>query len=388
MAPMRAKSSFTSSSDGGAAIAERPNGVRGRWPRGLRRLLHSGLGLAVVIAVGLECTVFPQAFMLADRSTVAIVFKARQLEAHRNDNIIILGPSTAMAIDAASLALGRRANVRIYNFALPNLGSPDQYYFVLKRYLEWNRRPDLVLLALPPDSIVDESSDGTDQYVAEVERQRFRRFFGPGFLLPSVMPATRQWSRALDALVGVVPSLNYRVFIKNSTFAPELDEIADRDAGASAASIYRRNEAIVARLASTHGQLVYNGYRVVSPDEIARTLGPAPEVDTRMARSVERTIALAEASGISVTLFFTPVSDERGQWLDENGTWATLADLMHQYEATYPSFRFLDTRDRVYDRTYFGDPVHLNEHGAARFSADLRARPDLFLPGNRDAGVR
>ena len=53
-----------------------------------------------------------------------------------------------------------------------------------------NRPPDLVLLALPPDSILNESTEQSEAFIEEIERQRFRRFFGPMFLLTDVVPAT------------------------------------------------------------------------------------------------------------------------------------------------------------------------------------------------------
>jgi len=62
----------------------------------------------------------------------------------------------------------------------------------------------------------------------------------------------------------MLPSVNYRVFIKNATFAPEQDEISDWEPVDSVRSLYRRNRRIVARFEATNGQLIYYSDRVVA----------------------------------------------------------------------------------------------------------------------------
>ena len=203
--------------------------------------------------------------MLADRSTVAIAYKGKRLEQGRSEQVVILGPSTALAIDARRLQQSTQDRVSIYNYALPNLGTAEQYYFILKKYLQFNRRPDLVVLALPPDSILNESAEQSEAFIEEIERQRFRRFFGPLFLLTDVAPATGRWSFVTQAAATMLPSVNYRVFIKNATFAPEQDEISDWEPVDSVRSLYRRNRRIVARFEATNGQLIYYCLLYTSP---------------------------------------------------------------------------------------------------------------------------
>src|ERR1700720_3804341 len=113
------------------------------------------LAVAMVVGAILEYTVFRHADMLADRSTVAIAYKGKRLEQGRSEQVVILGPSTALAIDARRLQRSMQDRVSMYNYALPNLGTAEQYYFILKKYLQFNRPPDLVVLALPPDSILN-----------------------------------------------------------------------------------------------------------------------------------------------------------------------------------------------------------------------------------------
>jgi lysophospholipase L1-like esterase len=345
------------------------------------RLSGSALAMAVAACVLLEYAVFRHAYLLADQSTVAIVYKGARLEEGHGDPIIVLGPSTALAIDARRLQQSMGAHPTVYNYALPNLGSAEQYYFVLKKYLEFNRRPELILLALPPDAIVNRSAEQLDPYIEEIERQRFRRFFGPLFLLTEVAPTTRRWSFVAAAAETALPSANYRVFIKNSTFAPELDEVSDREYVGLPQALMQRNRTIIDRLDATNGQLVYYADQVVAWRQVMNALPPAPDAAAPMVPQFEEVLRLADASGIPTRLVFTPICCERGAELERNGTWPMLAALMHSYEARYPSFRFMDTGFLAYERSDFGDPIHVNAAGAERFNAALVTRwPALVSP--------
>jgi hypothetical protein len=345
------------------------------------RLGGSALAMAVAASVLLEYTVFRHAYLLADQSTVAIVYKGARLEQGHSDPIIVLGQSTALAIDAHRLQQSMGPYPTVYNYALPNLGSAEQYYFVLKKYLEFNRRPELIVLVLPPDAIVNREAEQLDPYIEAIERQRFRRFFGPMFLLTEVAPATRRWSFVTEAAETALPSANYRVFIKNSTFAPELDEITDREYMGLPQALVQRDRAIIDRLDATNGQLIYYADRVVAWHQVMDALPPAPDPSSPMVPLFEEVIRLADASGIPTRLVFTPICCERGAQLEHDGTWPLLSALMHSYEERYPSFRFLETGFLTYDRADFGDPIHLNATGAERFNADLVTRwPAIVSP--------
>jgi hypothetical protein len=346
-----------------------------------RRFFPWALAVAMVVGAILEYTVFRHADMLADRSTLAIAYKGKRLEQGRSEQVVILGPSTALAIDARRLQQSMQDRLSIYNYALPNLGTAEQYYFVLKKYLQFNRRPDLVLLALPPDSILNQSAEQSEAFIEEIERQRFRRFFGPMFLLTDVAPATGRWSFVTQAAATMLPSVNYRVFIKNATFAPEQDEMSDWEPVDSVRSLYRRNRRIVARLESTNGQLIYYSDRVVAASEIARSMPPPPDAKSMMAPFIEKAVRLADSSGIRMAMLFTPMCCERERGLAQNGTWKLLLELVHAYEAHYPRFRFVDVSVPPYEREDFGDAIHLNERGAERFNMELVARlPEILAP--------
>ena len=357
-------------------------GVSTRAPAAARRRDFPGaLAAAMIIGAVLEFAVFRHADMLADRSTVAITYKGKRLEQGRSEQVVILGPSTALAIDARRLQLSMHDRISMYNYALPNLGTAEQYYFILKKYLQFNRRPDLVVLALPPDSILNESAEQSEAFIEEIERQRFRRFFGPLFLLTDVAPATGRWSFVTQAAATMLPSVNYRVFIKNATFAPEQDEISDWEPVDSVRSLYRRNRRIVARFEATNGQLIYYGDRVVDASAIARSMPARPDVNSKMATFIEKAIELADSSGIRMTMLFTPMCCERARALVQNGTWDLLLEREHAYEARFPKFRFVDNDLRPYEREYFGDAVHMNERGAVQFNEELMARlPAILAP--------
>jgi len=371
------------SQEAATGSTRRPGRAPDRSP-GLSRIARLGgsaLALAVAASVLLEYAVFRHAYLLADQSTVAIVYKGAHLEQGHSEPIILLGQSTALAIDARHLQQSMGAYLTVYNYALPNLGSAEQYYFVLKKYLRFNRRPELIVLVLPPDAIVNREAEQTDPYIEEIERQRFRRFFGPLFLLTDVAPATRRWSFVAAAAETALPSANYRVFIKNSTFAPELDEISDREYMGLPQALVQRNRAIIDRLDATNGQMIYYADRVVAWHQVMDALPPAPDSTSPAVPQIEEVIRLADGAGIPTRLMFTPICCERATELERNGTWPLLATLLHSYEERYPSFRFTETGFLAYERSDFGDPIHLNAAGAERFNAALVTRwPALVSP--------
>jgi hypothetical protein len=201
------------------------------------------------------------------------------------------------------------------------------------------------------------------------------------FLLTDVAPATGRWSFVTQAAATILPSVNYRVFIKNATFAPEQDEMSDWEPVDSVRSLYRRNRRIVARLEATNGQLIYYSDRVVGSSEIARSMPTQPDAKSMMAPFVEKAVRLADSVGIRMTMIFTPMCCERERELAQNGTWKLLLELVHAYEAQYPRFRFVDVSVRPYESENFGDAIHLNERGAERFNTELVARlPEILAP--------
>jgi hypothetical protein len=351
----------------------------------VRRLFGSALAMAVIVGLCLEYAVFRHGYLLADRSTLTIVYKGARLEQGRGERAIVLGPSTALAIDARRLEQASGGRVAVYNYALPNLGGPEQYYFVLKKYLRYNARPERIILGLPPDSIMNETAEQADPFIEEIEKQRFRRFFGPVFLVTDVARETGRWSFVGAAAATVLPSINYRVFIKSGTFAPEQDEISDWEPADSVQALYHRNRDILADLDATNGQLLYYAERVVAASSIARTIPTAPNRRASGPRWIEKAIGLAESSGVGLTLIFTPMCCERATAMEQTGTWRMLSDLMDRYRARYPHFRFVDVGNRSYDREYFGDAVHLNARGADRFNKELNARATELLSSSTES---
>jgi hypothetical protein len=104
------------------------------------------------------------------------------------------------------------------------------------------------------------------------------------------------------------------------------------------------------------------------------SLPAAPDAAAPMVPQFEEVLRLADASGIPTRLVFTPICCERAAELERNGTWPLLSALLHSYEIRYPSFRFLDTGFLAYERSDFGDPIHVNAAGAERFNAALVTR--------------
>jgi lysophospholipase L1-like esterase len=153
-----------------------------------------------------------------------------------------------------------------------------------------------------------------------------------------------------------------------------LDEVSDREYLGQPQALMQRNRTIMDRLDATNGQLVYYADQVVAWHQVMKALPAAPDAAAPMVPQFEEVLRLADAWGIPTRLVFTPLCCERAAELDRNGTWPMLSALMHAYEARYPSFRFLDTGVLAYERSDFGDPIHVNAAGAERFNAALVTR--------------
>jgi len=330
---------------------------------------HSFIGGLIVVAL-LEIFLFSRAHLLADRSTVCIVHKSQMIKKTKGPDIVLFGASRALAINAKKIEESTGGKFTVYNYALPHLGTTLQFYLTLKKYLEHNNRPRLIILSAPPEMFGVVDKEGIFRDDPRGEMNRFRRFFSALFLLQNVQ-FKEKWGLLREYINNIIPSFNYRTFVSDSTISSAKNRGLKR-----ISFLIKRNSDIIRHLEETNGQMVYNADRVVSREERLKRLPETEESDFSIlnigvARNIEKFIALADDNNIPTVLFFMPLLSDRYSRMEEMGYFKEITRVLQEYQKKYSSFRYYDSAPLTYGREYFGDWSHLNQKGVERFNREF-----------------
>jgi hypothetical protein len=125
----------------------------------------------------LELALFSRSYLLADRSTLSVTRTAELIENNQNSDMVILGASRSLAVDARLLEDSLEDFDEIYNYSVPSLGTSAQFAMILQKYLDNNRKPEVLLLALGPESFGKFRIDELFFSLWSGEAIRLRRFF-------------------------------------------------------------------------------------------------------------------------------------------------------------------------------------------------------------------
>ncbi len=303
---------------------------------------------------------------LLDMSAVCIRSKIAQMRSGPMEDIVILGTSRSLAIDARLLqqSLGNRRTV--FNYSLPDLGTTREFAWTLRRYLVERRHlPALILLAIPPEMF-----GGYQVYddLSHLRGELFRRFFTPSFLwLHLAGPQKWELLRRIDAR-NYLPSYDLRnvlrVHWQHTHFAPW-----------RLAAFIHRNREIVDRLERTNGQMLFDTGR---PLQQARALAGLPPDEAtfratlRPCLSLQAFLSEAARYRIPTMLIDTPLPTPRYDRLAELGYFDVMERVVNQAQNAYPFFHYLPAPDsRYYECENFSDYSHLNRKGIERFNADF-----------------
>ena len=324
--------------------------------------------MSVFLVLLLEFFFFSKAYMLADRATVGIVHKANLIKSKEAD-IILLGQSRTMAINAKSLEELSQRKTTVYNYANPSLGTSLQFYLVLKKYLKYHKKPKMIFISIPPEYFDLPELRWVFEYAAlgkeGVDLKRFVRFFDMIFMLENV-PFKEKWLIVKEYTNHLLPSFNYRTFVRERFINMDFKKV------------YLKNKKIVNNLSTTNGQLIINGKKIVSLVDLQRHMPISRKYKEQKNTNFERLLDLIEKNRIPIVFFFMPICESRYSRMENLGWFEYFDRLFKEYENKYEYFTFLKINTK-YKREFFGDYSHLNQKGAEKFNKEFGEYFEIVL---------
>ena len=309
--------------------------------------LPGGFIFFLVMALIFEVSCFSKAYLLANRSVLCVVYKNMVMHSHRSADVVILGWSRALAIDAKSLERSLDGKLTVYNYALPNLGTKLQLYLVLKKYLFFCKRPKLIIASQPIEAFYDTSEDngkGDGIFInpGQFEVERFRRFISFFSLLRDV-PFNQAYSLLSEYAKGVIPSADYSFFIR-SFLKQSLKKKGKITSGGN--EIISGREKLIKEMQSTNGQLLFNKDTVVSDEGIKNSLPKNPL--TKSVKDFERFVALCDQNGIRTVFILMPIERTRYENMRRLGWFDDINERMERLGKRYKNFEYFKISDLDY----------------------------------------
>jgi hypothetical protein len=326
-----------------------------------------------LMAVILELLVFSRSYMLSDMSTLSVTRTARMVEESRNLDLLLMGASRSLVVNAAQLESELDHYDNAYNYSVPSLGTSLQYSMILEKYLDHNREPRVILLALGPEIFGQFKVDALFYSLWSGEAERFWRFFSLPELL-QYMPFKEKIFIVPLYMQAILNSYNYRMnirdYINYRLFGIDKWGVGD---------VVDRNRRLLDIMDETKGQMIYWPDRKVPNDEMIFEniipLGGLAEYQyesyyLRKDENIRRFLHMTSERNIPVIVFFMPVPEPRYELMDSYGNFNYTRRRMDDFEERFKNVYFLD-QDISYDMLYFGDSSHLNADGAAKFNVEF-----------------
>ena len=339
--------------------------------------LPTGFILFALVVLLLELLVFSRGYMLADMSTLAVTRTSRMIDEGHDRDILLLGASRSLAVNAREMEQALEDFDNIYNYSVPSVGTSMQFYMILEKYLDHNEKPRAIVLSLGPEVFGQFGIDALFYTLWSGEAERFRRFFSL-FELFRYMPFKERIFVAPVYYQNLLNSYNYRMNIRDF-----LDYQLFGIDRWGVPNVIERNRQLLEVMDETNGQLLYWSDQLVSEDQMLleniAPLGGLAEYEyesynLRKDGNIRRFLHMAWERDIPVIVFFMPVPRPRYELMDKYRNFNYTGRRMREFEEKFKTVFFLD-RDINYDPKYFGDSSHLNRVGAEKFNREFL--PDL-----------
>lgn len=340
------------------------------------KTLPKGFVFCAIFVLCLEMFLFSKSYFISDMSTLSVVRTSKLIEAGQSDDIIVLGSSRSLALDAKILESLTFDDDSAVNLSVPSLGTSLQYNMQLQKYLADNEKPEYILFAVAPEIFGQFGVDQLFYTLWSGEADRFRRFFSLFETLNYISYKEKVFLIGMYAK-NILNSYNYRVYIKDfvnfSVFGTS--ELGSED-------VVSKNHKLIEKMKATNGQMIYWPDRQVPYEEqLLHNILPLGamadyEYDTfylHKDKNISDLLTFALINDIPVLMYTMPVSTPRYELMKKYGNFRYMERRVQEWEETYPNFRFYNY-DFSYPMKLFGDSSHLNMEGAERFNRE-------FLPG-------
>lgn len=316
------------------------------------------------MALFFEALFFSKTYLLADKSALCVIYKSGLIQSRQSADVLILGRSRGLAIDAKGLEQSLDERLTVCNLALPSLATDLQLYLILKKYLGFCKKPQLIIAEEQPESFCERAEDD----LKVVDKPRLRRFVSFRALWGEV-PLSQLLTVLPDYAKNMIPSMNYSYFIK--TF------LSKKNIGLFTASM-DRGESIIKDLRSTNGQLLYLQNSVVSDEEIQMNFPKDPRMDR--IRNFEKFVALCDKNEIRTVFMMMPIHRARYDEMRRLGWFDYIDGQMERLKKKYKHFEYYKINDLSFEEKYFADWSHLNEVGVHKFNEAFKIRLKALLP--------
>jgi hypothetical protein len=267
-------------------------------------------------------------------------YKLSQMAKHGRQELIIMGDSSAMAIDVTRPETQRMLGSRsAFNFALVNLGGIYPLYSTFKKYLEGGPAPDVVMLSFLPTLLSGQSDI--------LNGSKFTKFYAAKFYSVRDLFSDDQL-RARPKLIAQLLLEKYKL-----RFLQYRYDIA-------------RDDRMVGRLKATRGQMLVLENTMVTEQQTlasgqyraAFSVSPASDAYFR------RFLTLAEKHGTKVLLFRMPVPASVAQHRAAIGYDQAFHAYLAGLSRDFPGLSYMQSACALPNEYFSADATHLNKWGA------------------------
>jgi hypothetical protein len=305
--------------------------------RFLRQATAFVFGMAVLYA--LVCAVTNSGWFDGTYITVQN-YKLHQLAKHGYHDLIVMGDSTAMAIDVThpdtARALGEGS---AFNYALVNLGGIYPLYSTLKKYLSGGPAPGTIAVAFLPTLLSGQSDI--------LNGSKFTKFYAAKFYAVSDILSDEEM-RSRPKLIVQLLWEKYRLrFLQYRYDIPRDDRMIQRLKATRGQMLVLENTMLTEQQTLASGQ-----YRA------AFHVSPASDLYFR------KFLALAQSNGSKVILFTMPVPTTVAQHRAATGYDAAFRAYLADLSKSFPALSYSENACFLPNEYFSSDATHLNKWGA------------------------
>lgn len=319
-----------------------------------------------------ELIVRQHSYYLSTPSDAIIHYKEKILRRKQKDfysNGILLGDSRALGLHAKEISENLtnqlNDNYLLYNYSFPNHGTQG-YYLLLKKYLKYNPKPELIILYISPFALTGEwdinDSDNTDI------RNLFR------FI-------------SLYSIKDCYEILPFKIFIKAlllkieklSSFVTYRGRI--KDAITNPNHFEEKKEWLESSFQiSSGGALIEQNKAPTIKEVIASEYYQTPlDIDPNVIFWLEKFFTFAQDNDIQIIISSAPLVKQIFDKREEDGINLKYNQQMLTFKKKFNNITLTDPLLEGWDIDFFADTHHLNKKGMQRFTQETARKISKVL---------
>jgi hypothetical protein len=323
--------------------------------------------ITILIVILIETMLYfvPNLHYLEGGGSFFTYYKKNILEdKNKSFNVLLLGDSRSLSINGVK---DNEGDYSMYNFSLPAAG-PRYFKFLLKKYLENHKNPELVIWAADPEQFnlnksksFDSDKDLWNQYKHRLLNlftftESFEQYNGGELLFI-----------AKEYLPLVMYSFKYRQGLGDILSGLKLDTLTERQTYHT-----RQNHMIETITASHNGQINLGDYFIADENEVAKSY--AKYIDTMNKINqfdltpLQDFLEYCKSRGIKVIVLNIP----RVEGLNQTMYFKSITPALQKTVSTYSNAKYLEFPEMDYPRSLFSESIHYNHAGEKKLNLDFK----------------